>query len=140
MRNKMIFFVIFAMLIPTFSACRPTGSPSSLPASAAGIPNPALSSDAEEIRKKLGISFDIPKNAGPVVYTILDLNGPDDIAQASFSLNGVSCCFRIVSAAAFSDISGLFYDWAVKKDCEVNGCTGEMAYNEGAQEIGRAHV
>ncbi len=131
--SKRIFVVIFAILIPIFSACSPAVGPSVLSDSAARIQNPVRSSDAEEIRKKLGIRFDIPKNAGTVAYTIIDLDGPEDIAQAAFSLNGASCCYRIVSAASFSDISGLFYDWTVKKDCEVNGCAGEMAYNESAQ-------
>lgn len=99
------------------------------------ITNPVSESTAQNIYDQLGISFDIPDRAADVSYSIIDTGEDNGIAQAQFTLDGVSCYYRIVSAAGLEDISGMYYSWTTEEDCQINGSTGNLKYISGQQGV-----
>ena len=84
--------------------------------SAAGIANPWVESTSADIAEAIGAAFGIPEGAGDIAYSLMPDAG---LAQMRFTLNGMDCVARIQPAEAFTDISGMFYEWEAEAPCVI---------------------
>lgn len=71
-------------------------------------PNPWLESSAEEILELDGVHFVCPEDAENILYHRLPA---ERISQMQFDLAGIHYTARIQPADAFTDISGMYYEW-----------------------------
>jgi len=75
-----------------------------------------------------------PEGAEDVHYNAFHLDGLP-VGETSFTLNGVSCVYRIAPtyeiSTDFADISGVEGDFAHRMEAEVGWCPARMAWNEG---------
>lgn len=93
------------------------------PASAVQIANPWTETTAGALVETLGLSFNPPEAAENIVYRMME---SESLAEMQFTLDGAKCIARIMPAAGFVDISGMYYDWSSVEDCEVQWCSGEI--------------
>lgn len=91
----------------------------------AQLPNPMRQSSPEEIMDILGLKLETPDGATAVEYYIIELEDASDIAQVDFSLDGIPFIYRAASAAKFTDISGMNYDWTEEIETDVSYCAGK---------------
>lgn len=68
-------------------------------------------------------------------YFIIDSNTGTKTAQAVFVLNGTEYTSRIKSVAAYTDISGVYYDWTSVAQVQLGTCNGEVRFVSGKQGI-----
>lgn len=99
------------------------------------VVNPVEKSTAADIKDKFGVVFSLPGDAKDTVYTVVK-SGSGVIAEAAFTLKGVSVTCRIMpKAAGLSDISGMYYNWTSKQACKIGGCDGTLTFISGAQGV-----
>lgn len=129
---KRIMLVCLALL----ALCMPAGCGTKNNESAiVNLPNPVRDSSHEEILEKLGINLRIPDEAVDVTYSIIDIEGDNDIAQAVFTLDGAEYTHRIKPCAEFEDISGAYYEWEKSEERDVSYCDGKLQFNEDKQGV-----
>ena len=134
--KKLAVFVLSIMLCLSLAAC---GSDNQNNNNDVNIPNPVKESSEQEILENTGIVFTLPEDAEDIAYFIIDRGEEaSPVAQATFSWQGLQVQYRICAASEYSDISGLYYDWANVLDWKVGGiCDGSVCYNaEGAGYCG----
>ena len=78
------------------------------------IANPWIESTSADIAEAIGATFGIPEGAQDVAYSLLPEDG---LAEMCFTLDGMEYVARIQPAEAFTDISGLYYEW--EADCPL---------------------
>ena len=95
-----------------------------------GMPNPWISVSAEELTDTLGLAFSVPEGAENIAYRILEA---EQMAEMTFSLDGMDYTARIKPAAEFEDISGMYFDWETpNEDSTVAGIPAwEARANDG---------
>ena len=72
------------------------------------IANPWIESTSADIAEAIGATFGVPEGAEVVAYGLMPEDG---LAEMDFTLDGMEYVARIQPAEAFTDISGLFYEW-----------------------------
>lgn len=87
-----------------------------LHASALAIANPWVESTGDDIAEALGVAFGIPEGAEDISYSMMPDAG---LAQMRFTLDGMECTARMQPAEAFTDISGMFYEWTQEEPCVI---------------------
>lgn len=92
-----------------------------------GLVNPVVNSSAQEILEKLGLDLTAPEGAQDVAYSIVG----DEMAQITFTADGVGWTLRVRPADALEDISGMHYTWQNAYDAEICRCPGTLAWNDG---------
>ena len=72
------------------------------------IANPWVDATAGDVAEAIGAAFGIPEGVEDAEYSLM----PDEgLAEMRFTLDGMAYVARIQPAEAFTDISGLFYEW-----------------------------
>lgn len=95
---------------------------------AVGMPNPLHEETQESILEKTGISFQVPANAEDVSFWTIDTDPVT--AQMKFSFDGDEYCYRIAPAAEYTDISGMYYEWANEDICPVKYNEANVFWND----------
>lgn len=90
----------------------------------AGMPNPMVETDREGLMEKFGIDFNIPEEAKDIQYFIID----DTMAEVQYDWNHVKICFRMMPAAEYTDIAGVFGEWTAEDPCIVGDHCEGMCY------------
>ena len=81
--------------------------------------NPWTDLSKEELSAQSGMSFGLPEEAENVVYRYLQ---NANLAEMQFTLNGQEYTARMMPAAAFEDISGMYFTWENEQtDITVSG-------------------
>ncbi len=105
---------------------------------AIGVPNPVVEATALEVMERTGVSFIKPAGSQDVAYYIIETDSCD-IAEMTFTLNGVDCTCRIcgtgVPTDGLLDISGMYYEWTGEDTAMVGGNEAELYWLEGEQGI-----
>ena len=84
----------------------------------ASVANPWVDSTSSEIAEAIGATFGIPAGAENIAYSLM----PDEgLAEMRFTLDGMDYVARIMPAEAFTDISGLYYEWDAESAGEFAG-------------------
>ncbi len=83
-----------------------------------GVANPWTESDKEGVAEATGIEIEAPEDATDVTYSYMEETG---LAQVQYRLDEADWVYRAQSAAEFTDISGMYYDWESEDDCEISG-------------------
>ena len=95
-----------------------------LPAAALAIANPWLDISLEELAARTGVVVRLPEgveDGQTVAYRLLpEMN----LAEVQFTWQGWRCVFRAMPEETLTDITGLYYTWAVQADCTVGSCAG----------------
>lgn len=104
-------------------------------AGAVGLPNPVRDVTAEELQAETGVSFPLPEAAREATYSIIEVQGEEDISQAQFTLEGVRYCCRMQSGDERRDISGMYYEWAAEDSVDMANAQAEARYNQGEAGI-----
>ena len=87
-----------------------------LHASALAVANPWVESTDGEIAEALGVAFGIPEGAEDISYGMM----PEaKLAEMRFTLDGMECTARIQPVEEFTDISGMYYEWAQEEPCVI---------------------
>ena len=76
---------------------------------AAGLPNPVKASSPEEIAQRFDVEMKAPDGAEELSWVIIEGDMP--LAQLGYSLDGIVYNYRIAKAEAYTDISGMYYEW-----------------------------
>ena len=97
----------------------------------AEIPNPIQDTEKSAFEEKIGIKFNVPKDAKNVKYSII----ADEMGQMSFDIDDVSYNARVVPADEFTDISGMYINWDGENDIKFGSIVGKLlnGKNEGKQ-------
>lgn len=85
---------------------------------AIGMPNPWTDSDKEGVLAATGFEMNPPEGATDVHYYYM---AEDKLAQMDYSLDDKIWVYRMQAADEFTDISGMYYDWADVADDKVLG-------------------
>lgn len=85
------------------------------------IANPWVEATPSDIAETTGAAFGVPEGAENVSYSLM----PDDkLAEMYFTLDDMEYVARIQPAEAFTDISGLFYEWEAESPFTIAGIEG----------------
>ena len=99
----------------------------------AGMANPWAETTADGLMEKLGLQFGVPEGATDVRYRMMEA---EKLAEMTFTWDDMEYTARIKPAAAFEDISGLYYSWEnVEEDDSVGGCPTWEARAEDGDRI-----
>ena len=82
---------------------------------------------ADVIREQLGLDIILPEDAQDVTYSIIS----DEIAQATFLMDGSNYTYRIKKSGSFEDISGVFDSFETTKEMTWVDYPYTLSYNEG---------
>ena len=96
MKNTVLVIIALALCASCVFGCQAPASQE------AGLPNPMVESNPEEILQKLGVEFLVPEGAEDVRYFIIS----GKMAEMQFRLDGSDCNARIQPEPEFTDISG----------------------------------
>lgn len=112
--KRLISLFLAMMMAFALVSCGKTAEPAAPDASEiAEVANPIHEVTAEEMTQQTGIALAIPSNADDVVYTVIDMENEEPIAEASFTYQGVPYYLRAQSTGELEpyDMSGLNYNW-----------------------------
>ena len=85
------------------------------------IANPWVDATAGDIAEAIGAAFGVPEGAEDVEYSLM----PDEgLAEMRFTLDGMAYVARIQPAEAFTDISGMYYEWEADAPFSIAGFEG----------------
>ena len=110
MNKKMMLCLTLVLALALLAGCG--SAPAAAPTAeepAVGLPNPVKSSSAEEIAQRFGVEMKAPEGAEEVSWVIIE--GEMPLAQMGYSLDGIVYNCRIAKAEAYTDISGMYYEW-----------------------------
>lgn len=132
MNNKRISIIIALLASLVLSACvEPVvkiqpGTELAVQDSGMKIANPIRQMSREELIEESGVDLGAPENAEDLVYSIIELEGANPVAQLRFTLDEQELCFRAqyIGTEKAEDISGLYYEWERKEYAYVNYCAG----------------
>ncbi len=96
----------------------------------AAVANPWVDATREDVAEAIGAVFGIPEGAENIAYRLMPEEG---LAEMSFTLDGMEYTARIQPAEAFTDISGLFYEWEAEAPfplADLEGLEGRAADGE----------
>lgn len=93
------------------------------PALAETLANPWAETTADGVRQALGVEFGVPDGATNLRYAML---AEDGLAEFTFTWYGMDYTARIMPADAFTDISGLYYEWNLSADWRIQGCESRV--------------
>ena len=85
------------------------------------IANPWVDATSEQIAETIGTTFGVPEGAEDVSYGLMPEEG---LAEMRFTLDGMDYNARIQPAEAFTDISGVYYEWEAEAPFPIAGFEG----------------
>ena len=88
--------------------------------------------DSEALKAQLGYTVVAPAEAEEAAYSYIEGEG---IGQVSFKKGGISYMYRVKSAEAAEDISGVYASWTETVDAEYEGLALTLKYVENAEGI-----
>lgn len=135
--KRLISLVLAPMMAFALASCGKTATPAEPDESQiSSIANPVTEVTAEELTQKTGIVLTIPSNADDVVYSVIDMEDEEPMAEASFTYLGVPYYLRAQSTGATEpyDMSGLYYDW--KTSSEGDLIRGRTFFSNACDEAG----
>lgn len=98
-----------------------------------GMSNPIhIVDDSEALKAQLGYAVAAPAEAEEAAYSYIEGEG---IGQVSFKKGGISYMYRVKSAEAAEDISGVYASWTETVDAEYEGLALTLKYVENAEGI-----
>ena len=122
MKKAAIIMALVLAVMCIFAGCAKEEEPApAVEPGFAGLANPMVETTADELINTFGFRFGDIEGAENVKYFLI--NG--DLAQMSFTKDGLDYTARIQSAGEFTDISGLNYTWTVTDDCKVGYSDGK---------------
>lgn len=130
MKRIMILLLATAMLL-SLAACGAKDKKSGY----AGMPNPMHEATAESILNDLGFAFNAPAGAENVSFFTIDMSDGSPIAEMKFTQGGLNWLYRMRSAAEYSDISGMYYEWKNSSKTAVGYNEAQLSWNEGEAGI-----
>ena len=102
----------------------------------ATLANPWVEAAPEDIAEAIGAAFGIPEGAEDISYSLMPDAG---LAEMRFAQDGREYVARIQPAEAFTDISGLFYEWEAEAPFQLADMEGlERRTVDGDQTIDSA--
>lgn len=96
------------------------------------IANPWIDITAEELMEMSGLSFNVPEGAENVIHRLLETQG---MAEMQFDLNGLHFNARILPAAEFEDISGLYGEWTSDEPVSIGWCEGRLMRGSDGEDV-----
>ncbi len=98
-----------------------------------GMSNPIhIVDDSEALKAQLGYTVVAPAEAEEAAYSYIEGEG---IGQVSFKKGGISYMYRVKSAEAAEDISGVYASWTETVDAEYEGLALTLKHVENAEGI-----
>lgn len=94
-----------------------------------GLANPVHEASESEVSQATGIDLKAPEGAKDVVYSYIDADGSNPIAQVTYkNEKGTEFTYRAQanSGTEATDISGMNYEWTGGGLCDVGYCTGAI--------------
>ncbi len=85
--------------------------------------NPWFDTDKDELASILDMKFKLPDGATDDTYR---MNLMVQLAEVNFNYDGLSYTARIQNSDSYEDISGIYEEWTVVDECDVNGAKGEV--------------
>lgn len=133
MKKKMItalamILVVAMMLVGCSSGSEQSGTDDST------LANPWTESDEQGVADATGFDVTAPEGATDVAYSYMS---EGSMAQLTYALDDASWVYRMQTAEAMADISGMEYEWAEQTDCDVLGCAATYYSNGEGDEIVR---
>ena len=123
--KKIIALLSALMLLVSMTACFAEEE-------AVGLANPWTETTEEGMLETIGLGFAIPENAENVTFRVLESEG---MGEMTFTLDGMEFTARIQAADDFTDISGMYYEWEVINQEELE-MMGRPAWEARATEDG----
>ena len=99
------------------------------------MPSPWTETTPEGLMETLGLEFGVPEGAEAVVWLMWEAEA---LAEMQFTWNGIGYTARIMPAAEFTDISGLYYEGWTEEECAIGWCEGKI--KSVAMEYGEVHL
>ena len=139
MKKTALIMAIVLAVMCLFAGCGKTEQPAADPETPAvedpvnaSLANPMVETTADDIINTFGFRFGEIEGAQDVKYFLI--NG--DLAQMSFTKDGLDYTARIQSAGEFTDISGMNYTWTVTDDCKIGYSDGKcMRYISDTEQV-----
>lgn len=85
------------------------------------VANPWVDATSADIAEAIGATFGIPEGAEDIAYSLMP---EEKLAEMRFRLDSVICTARIQPAEAFTDISGMLYEWEADGVFNIAGFDG----------------
>ncbi len=143
--KKLITIIIAAALLLSMCACtkKDAGEGGEEGSSAAGgnsqadsgadmLPNPITEMTRKQLAEETGIDLSAPSGAKDTMWSVINLSDGNQIAQLTYTLDGVPVALRAIDAeSGESDISGQYYDWVNSKSSSYGGVAAQLFWNDG---------
>ena len=124
-KTGLILVLVLAMVLCSACAANKQEAKSEQTATEApnaSMANPMEETDAAGLLEKTGLSFGEVEGAQDVKYFVI--NG--ELGDMQLKKDGVDYDVRIQSAAEYTDISGMNYEWTSEEDVTVGGRDGKL--------------
>ncbi|GEM_PF-6175277 len=95
------------------------------------VANPWVDTTAEGLKASLGYEFKLPEGSTNAVYR---MNTSVKMGEVDFTYDNMKYTARIQATSALTDISGVYANWDVVDDCNVNGAAGKSMRSLGKDE------
>ena len=128
MKKRLSICLCLVLALSLLAGCGAQKAPAAAPTAeepAVGLPNPVKASSAEEIAARFGVEMKAPDGAEELSWTVIEGDMP--LAQLGFSLGGIAYNYRVAKAEAYTDISGMYYEWAYEEPVEIGTCFGSIS-------------
>ena len=122
MKKELSICLCLVLALALLAGCGAQKEPAAAPTAegpAVGLPNPVRSSSSEEIAARFGVEMKAPDGAEEISWVVIEGDMP--LAQLGFSLGGIAYNYRVAKAEAYTDISGMYYEWREQSAEEGGG-------------------
>ena len=122
MKKELSICLCLVLALALLAGCGAQKEPAAAPTAegpAVGLPNPVRSSSSEEIAARFGVEMKAPDGAEELSWVVIEGDMP--LAQLGFSLGGIAYNYRVAKAEAYTDISGMYYEWREQSAEEGGG-------------------
>ena len=127
-----ILCLVLALALLAGCGAKPADNAPGGEETAAEMANPVKEATAMEILARFGVVMETPEGALIDSYSIIE--GDMTIAEERFELSGRHYTARFMPAAAYEDISGMYYEWQHTETAnDLYNTT--VRYNDGAQGV-----
>lgn len=136
--KHIIKLICLLLALALLSGCGLSGAPKTAgeDGQTVDMPNPMRESGEEEILERFGVDLAAPEGAKSVSYWIFE-GAETPVAQMNYTLDGVACTCRVMKAAAYEDISGMYYEWQHSETADDSYGTTLRWRDDGAGVIDR---
>ena len=138
MKKRLSICFCLVLALALLAGCGAQKEPAAAPTAeepAVGLPNPVRSSSPEEIAARFGVEMKAPDGAEELSWVVIEGDMP--LAQLGFSLGGIAYNYRVAKAEAYTDISGMYYEWR-EQSAETLRETARLLWGDPSAEELRA--